>query len=251
MAAGMMAAPGTGRADPNYTPPWPEFADIEHGGQCPGIVSGATDPQTLATWDQEHLDELYGCLKAGVIPDGMMNGTVIFAPGGGFDHFSAYAQGLGFPVDKNGIIAFAQALWQGKFFYPKDHALLNKMGPDVKPLLGHDLAGQMRFPAKVYCGQSLLDSRRESIVIDYMFSDTVKVNGQSPYDDNIDWIAAGKTQSGKRGLMVRDEIRMIKPGFYLGRAYMDRLFILNFTLATDAPANGTDVCWPGYQSAGN
>jgi hypothetical protein len=35
---------------------------------------------------------------------------------------------------------------------------------------------------------------------------------------------------------VRDEIRMIRPGFYLGRAYLDRGFALNFTLydkATD------------------
>ena len=27
------------------------------------------------------------------------------------------------------------------------------------------------FPAKLYCGQSLLDSRRESVIIDYFFSD--------------------------------------------------------------------------------
>jgi hypothetical protein len=35
---------------------------------------------------------------------------------------------------------------------------------------------------------------------------------------------------------VRDEIRMIRPGLYLGRAYLDRGFALNFTLydkATD------------------
>ena len=35
---------------------------------------------------------------------------------------------------------------------------------------------------------------------------------------------------------MRDEIRMIRPGLYLGRAYLDRGFALNFTLydkATD------------------
>ena len=27
------------------------------------------------------------------------------------------------------------------------------------------------FPAKLYCGQSLLDGRRESVIIDYAFTD--------------------------------------------------------------------------------
>ena len=52
---------------------------------------------------------------------------------------------------------------------------------------------------------------------------------------------------------------MIRPGFYLGRAYLDRGFALNFTLydkATDDKArqdfvNGGKVrkdCWPGTQT---
>ena len=28
---------------------------------------------------------------------------------------------------------------------------------------------------------------------------------------------------------MRDEIRMVRPGFYLGRAYLDRFSLLNFT----------------------
>ena len=75
------------------------------------------------------------------------------------------------------------------------------------------------FPAKLYCGQSLIDSRRESIIIDYAFSD-----GIEGYREMPDALA------GRRGFKIRDEIRMIRPGFYLGRAYMDRAFILNFTL---------------------
>jgi len=57
---------------------------------------------------------------------------------------------------------------------------------------------------------------------------------------------------------VRDEIRTIRPGFYLGRAYLDRGFALNFTLydkATDERARENFVntgqvqedCWPGTQ----
>ena len=52
---------------------------------------------------------------------------------------------------------------------------------------------------------------------------------------------------------------MIRPGFYLGRAYLDRGFALNFTLydkATDDKARDDFVktgkvqedCWPGTQA---
>src|SRR6185436_2994228 len=75
------------------------------------------------------------------------------------------------------------------------------------------------FPARLYCGQSLLDSRRESVIIDYAFTDEVQ-----GYRENPDFLA------GRRGLQIRDEIRMVRPGFYLGRAYMGRVFALNFTL---------------------
>jgi hypothetical protein len=103
------------------------------------------------------------------------------------------------------------------------------------------------FPAKLYCGQSLLDARRESIIIDYFFSDEIPGYQESP-----DFLA------GRRGLKVRDEIRMIRPGLYLGRAYLDRAFALNFTLhdkATDDKARDEFVrtgkvqeeCWPGTQ----
>jgi hypothetical protein len=103
------------------------------------------------------------------------------------------------------------------------------------------------FPAKLYCGQSLLDSRRESVIIDYFFTDEVP-----GYQEMPDFLA------GRRGLRVRDEIRMIRPGFYLGRAYMDRVFGLNFTLYNkevaeregDAFAKSgrmAEDCWAGTQ----
>jgi hypothetical protein len=51
---------------------------------------------------------------------------------------------------------------------------------------------------------------------------------------------------------------MIRPGFYLGRAYADRAFLLNFTLYKPEVAEaGSDAfaaagpidqdCWPGEQ----
>jgi hypothetical protein len=64
---------------------------------------------------------------------------------------------------------------------------------------------------------------------------------------------------GRKGLRIRDEIRMVRPGFYLGRAYMNRIFGLNFTLYNaEAAAAGrddfragrtTEDCEVGTQSA--
>jgi len=64
--------------------------------------------------------------------------------------------------------------------------------------------------------------------------------------------------AGRGGLRIRDEIRMVRPGLYLGRAYANRAFLLNFTLFNaavaerDGPAfaRGEAVaedCWPGEQ----
>ena len=103
------------------------------------------------------------------------------------------------------------------------------------------------FPAKVYCGQSLLDSRRESIVVDYAYSDELPGYRASP-----------DSTAGRGGIRIRDEIRMVRPGLYLGRAYANKMFLLNFTLSNEdearrqgAPfADGAAVkedCWPGEQ----
>ena len=104
------------------------------------------------------------------------------------------------------------------------------------------------FPARLYCGQSLLDGRRESIIIDYAFTD--ELPGYREHPDAL---------GGRQGLRIRDEIRMVRPGFYLGRAYMNRIFALNFTLYNaDAAAAGEqefrasrtpEDCWTGTQVA--
>jgi hypothetical protein len=103
------------------------------------------------------------------------------------------------------------------------------------------------FPAKLYCGQSLLDGRRESIIIDYAYNDDLP-----GYQERPDALV------GRNGLAIRDEIRMIRPGLYLGRAYANKVFLLNFILynaevaeaGRDGFARGDEVaedCWVGEQ----
>ena len=84
--------------------------------------------------------------------------------------------------------------WQGKVFDAKRGVLRNKILP----------FGLNAIVATVYKDPSWID-QRECIVIDY--SDTSLV---------AKW--------------VRDEIRMISPGFYLGKVYWDRKPLIHFAL---------------------
>jgi hypothetical protein len=84
--------------------------------------------------------------------------------------------------------------WQGKVFDAKAGLLRN-----------HILAiGLKAIIARVYKGPSLLDGK-ECIVLDY--SDTSLVASH-----------------------VRDEIRQIEPGFYLGKVYWDKARLIDFSL---------------------
>ena len=84
-------------------------------------------------------------------------------------------------------------------------------------VLGREVG--LLFPAKLYCGRSLLDDRRESIIIDYADNDQI-----DRYIDKVDKLV------GRKGLQIRDEICMVRPGLYLGRAYFGTIFGLNFVL---------------------
>ena len=84
--------------------------------------------------------------------------------------------------------------WQGKVFDAQKGLLRNKIGP----------FGLNAIIAKVYKDNSLLDGK-ECIVLDY--SDTSLV---------AHWI--------------RDEIRLIGPGFYLGKVYWDNKPSIDFAL---------------------
>lgn len=221
-------------------------------------------PDYLATLDQEQLDQLYARLSAGPIPDGAFDGRILLPRGSsGKFRLSEIVVGLaGTALHLKGLVVeeIGETLWRGKVFFRdervlrnriEDLSLLKKAGLVEGEPKKMDYGGTqtwLLFPAKLYCGQSLLDARRESIIIDYFFSDEIP-----GYQENPDYLA------GRRGLRVRDEIRMIRPGFYLGRAYLDRGFALNFTLydrVSDGNARDSFVrtgqvqedCWPGTQA---
>jgi hypothetical protein len=221
-------------------------------------------PDYLATLDQEKLDQIYARLTAGPIPDGAFDGRILLPRGssGKFRLSEVVGGFAGTALQLKGLVVedIGEALWRGKVFFRDERVLRNRI-EDLSVLKKVGLVeGEPRkmnyggketwllFPAKLYCGQSLFDARRESVIIDYFFTDEIP-----GYQENPDFLA------GRRGLRVRDEIRMIRPGFYLGRAYLDRGFALNFTLydkATDDKAREDFVktgkvqedCWPGTQT---
>ena len=239
----------------------PDFAQVEYEYPIPLKELTKVTPQYLASLNQEELDQLYARLGSGPIPDGPFDGEIVFPRGSSGKLRAAEIvgglAGLGVNFKGRMLETAGEALWKGKVFY-RDQKILRNRIQDLavlRPIIGPgdipkiDVDGKdawLLFPAKLYCGQSLIDSRRESIIIDYAFTDELP-----GYRERPDFLA------GRRGLRVRDEIRMVRPGLYLGRAYMDHAFILDFVLynktldqagrAEFETGQVKDDCWSGTQ----
>lgn len=244
----------------------PFFARVDHRHPLTNTVEARQQlarvtPKYLGSLDQEQVDQIYARLTAGPIPDGAYEGDLFFAKGGSGRLRAAEIvgglKGLAVRVKGKKLETLGKVLWKGKVFYRDEGVLRNRiedlaiLAPVIDDPLNVpkiDVDHQdawLLFPARLYCGQSLLDGRRESIIIDYAFSDDI-----SGYREKPDYLAS------RRGFQVRDEIRMVRPGFYLGRAYLGRAFALNFTLYNEQVANAalddwvqtgntTEDCWIG------
>lgn len=237
----------------------PDLAQLEYEHPLSVKELVKITPRYLDTLSQEQLDQLYARLPAGPIPDGAFDGSIVFPKGSSgklrLAEILGGLKGLAAQFKGKKLEIIGETLWKGKVFYRDEKVLRNRIEDltILRPIIG---AGEipkisvdgrdawLLFPAKLYCGQSLLDSRRESIVIDYAFTDELPGYRERP--DSL---------AGRNGLKVRDEIRMIRPGLYLGRAYLDRAFGLNFILEnkTLAKAGEADFlagkiaqeCWSG------
>lgn len=233
----------------------PDFARVEHTHPLTAEERAALTPANLAALNQEELDQIYARLTAGPIPNGPFDGTVIFASGAGLRRLKEIlggVKGFGADLGVDKLESFAENLWKGKVFYRDKMELRNQIThrralarlfkADLSKMRTETINGRkvgLLFPAKLYCGQSLLDSRRESVIIDYFYGD--EIDGYLPAFDYV---------AGREGLRIRDEIRMVRPGFYLGRAYLGKLFLLNFTLYSEEPGKGGNAredCRPGSQ----
>lgn len=243
-----------------------DFARLEHDYPLSIDELESLTPERLADYSQEQVDQIYGRLTAGPIPDGAYDGDLFFPRGtdsetrlgeiiGG--HLKSRVATLGVRKTEG----LGRMLWKGKVFYRGERLLRNRIEDlaALAPLTGGNTQGIQKisvngrdafllFPARLYCGQSLLDGRRESVIIDYAFTD--ELPGYREHPDAL---------GGRNGLRIRDEIRMVRPGFYLGRAYLNRIFGLNFTLHNAAAESTGQAefragrvaqdCWTGAQVA--
>jgi hypothetical protein len=233
---------------------------------------------TLKVYKQEQLDQLYFRLPSGPFPAGDFRTTLLVkntlvqaieaklvqtATTGGDTLQNVFRQQLiqYLCKGKDGLTCLGDYLWKGKRFYAATPDGTRQMRNAVPNLmfksLGLKLAGLgalvgplgkaraetfgsanslMLFPANVYCGSSLIDARRESIIIDYAYGDDFQ-----PYIAEIDGL------TGRDGENLRDELRMVRPGLYLGRAYIDKVFLLNFVLESTASVGAQpSACWAGH-----
>ena len=240
----------------------PDLARVEYEHPIPRPELAKVTPAYLSKRTQEELDQLYARLAAGPMPDGPFNGSIVFPAGSSgklrIAEVLGGVKGLAAQFKGKKLEIAGETLWKGKVFYRDEKVLRNRIedlavlrpilgGGDIPKITVDGRDAWLMFPAKLYCGQSLLDSRRESIIIDYAFTDELP-----GYREKPDFLA------GRNGLKVRDEIRRVRPGLYLGRAYMDRVFVLNFILESRAQAEAGEAefavgqiredCWPGSQS---
>ena len=247
----------------------PDFAAVEHDHPLSVADLYRITPELLSLLEQEQIDQIYARLSAGPIPDGPFEGDLFFPRGiSGKLRLSEIAggglKGLLVNVAGRKLDAIGELLWKGKVFYRDQRLLRNRIedlrplkrvglvddGGTANPLTKIEVGGRdqwLLFPARLYCGQSLLDGRRESIIIDYAFTDELPGYRRMP-----------DVMAGRDGFAIRDEIRMVRPGFYLGRAYIDRAFVVNFVLWNDDVAKAGEAefrrtgtvaedCWSGTQ----
>ena len=236
-------------------PAQPDLAAVDTGPD-PAATTYTQDSMAAMTADQ--LDVIYARLTSGPIPQGFFTGKVMIPQDRGLEVVKPI---LGFAASTEMVKKFSEQLWSGKFFDRDRRFLQNRVNLDGG-LIGRPVPkkvndANMLFPAKVYCGQSLFDSRRESIIIDYKYGEA-----DWPKDLPSGWLTEAERKglnwiAGPKGVLVRDEIRMVNPGLYLGRAYMQGVFGLYFILKYAPESGGTDPnalvqrygdeCWIGHQ----
>lgn len=245
----------------------PDFAQVEYRYPLAPSELEKLTPKNIANFSQEEVDQIYARLTAGPIPDGPFDGGLFFPKNAKGDRrlseIVGGLPGMAVELEAQKLELIGKQLWRGKMFYNQERVLRNRIEDTtlLKPLIDGDLStlptievqGKkqwLMFPARLYCGQSLLDSRRESVIIDYAFTDEIPGYRRRP-----DYLA------GREGFQIRDEIRMVRPGFYLGRAYAGKTFLLNFVLYNEEIARRdgpqflksgrvAEDCWTGTQGRG-
>jgi hypothetical protein len=227
-----------------FAPPGTDVTRLRSDYPLSAAERQALTQDNFRALTQDQVDQIYARLHSGPIPDGPFRGDLFFPRD---REGRASIRDLPDPAPR--LLAhvatlraerLGRALWKGKTFFRSQGILRNRIDdlailrPIIKdsstiPRMTFD--GQttwLLFPARLSCGESRFDKTRPSVVVDY--SRGSEVEGYRPVPDKL---------AGPEGLNIRDEIRLVRPGFYLGRAYFGDRFALNFTLIDPATSAAT------------
>ena len=237
-----------------FAPPGTDTTRLRSEFALTAAERSALTPDNLKALTQEQVDQIYMRLNSGPIPDGPFRGDLFFPRDRDGrarirDLTDASPNVLG-PLAALPAESLGRMLWRGKVFFRSRAIVRNRIEEllilrpiieDVKTIPRLTFDGQttwLLFPARLSCGESRFDKTRRSIVVDY--AETAKIEGYREIPDAL---------AGPARLNIRDEVRVIRRGFYLGRAYFGPRFALNFTLldptvtaALPPTANVQDEC---------
>lgn len=230
-----------------FAPPGTDVAALRNAYPLSEAERLALTPENVRTLTQAQVDQIYARLASGAIPDGAFRGDLFFPRD---RDGRARIRDLADPAP--GLLAHVAALraehlgrmfWKGKVFFRAEGIVRNRIEDllVLRPIISDDdtipkltFDGEttwLLFPARLSCGESRFDPTHRSIVVDY--SEAPKLEGYRPVPDRL---------AGPDALNIRDEVRIVRPGFYLGRAYFGPRFALNFTLIDPAvPAGPVDA----------
>lgn len=224
-----------------FAPPGTDLARLQSDFPLSDAERRALTPENLKALTQDQVDQIYARLSPGRMPDGPFRGDLFFPRDrdgrARLDELvpSASASPLTGAIAGLRIEQFGRLLWKGKVFFRSQGIIRNRIedaallklivnDPATIPKLTFD--GQttwLLFPAQLSCSASRFDAARHSITIDYAKGPTIE--GYRPIPDAL---------AGSDGLKIFDEVRIIRRGFYLGRAYFGDRLGLNFTLVDPA-----------------
>ncbi len=218
-----------------FAPPGTDVARLRSDFALTDFERRALTPETMKSLTQEQVDQIYQRLNAGPIPDGPFRGDLFFPRDrdgrARVRDLADPGPNLVGPVAAMPAEDLGRMFWRGKVFFRsqsivrnriEDLVILKPIFTDAETIPKLTFDGQttwLLFPARLSCGDSRFDPTRHSIVIDY--SETNQIDGYREIPDRL---------GGKEGLNIRDEVRVVRPGFLLGRAYFGPRFGLNFTL---------------------
>lgn len=188
----------------------------EHFPLTDEMLAGVT-PESLTELPQWQIDQLYARLNAGPLPTGEWQGAFFFADGLGPQSFSGGVDDLDLVLlaEPDELARLGDSLWRDKTFDAEDGSVRTRIETD---------RGQITLVhAALACGDSLHDARKPSIIVDYATSAATS-NEDDPFSQLV----------SPAGLEIRDEMRLVRPGLYLGIAYARQRPLLVFTLAGEA-----------------